>query len=69
MTMKRDMHRIWLSDVTLATTVPEGAEGEVPRIECRGLSLKNSSLSSALYQPLSTPPSLSPYGFSPSGNV
>lgn len=36
MIMKTDTHGIWLSDVTIATTGPEGAEGEVPRKECHG---------------------------------
>jgi hypothetical protein len=33
--VRRDRHGIWLSDVTVATTAPEGTEGEVPRMECQ----------------------------------
>lgn len=56
--VRRDGHGIWLSDATVATTTPEGAEGGGPQdgMPGRGLSLKNSSVFSAPQQPLSTPP-------------
>lgn len=35
MIVMRDRHGLWMSDVIVATTVPDGAEGEVPRMECQ----------------------------------
>lgn len=57
MITKRDLHGIWLSDVIVATTVPEGAEGEVPRTECQGLISEEQlpllcSISASLYPSL-----------------
>lgn len=37
MIMKRDVCGIWLSGVTVVTTIPEEAEVEVPRMACQGL--------------------------------
>lgn len=56
MIMKRDVCRIWLSDVTVVTTVPEGAEGEVPGMACQGLKSEEQlpllcSISVSLFHP------------------